>query len=164
MFLIPLYYEVNSGASSGEAGAYLLPSIIGNTVGGLTAGLAVKKYGRTKLLLITAAKSSMLCFSLLLHFWNGNAPVWQSLLIFPGGFATGVIYTVSFVIVAAGVDETEMAIAGSGLYLSGSVGAVAGLSGTSVLFQTTLRSNLYRALRKDGIKDFETVSSHSGCF
>lgn len=43
MFSIPLYFQVTLGASNAEAGSHLVPAIVGNTVGGLAAGLIIKK-------------------------------------------------------------------------------------------------------------------------
>lgn len=47
MFIIPIYFQVTNNASTGEAGAYLIPSVIGNTIGGLLTGAWIKRYGRS---------------------------------------------------------------------------------------------------------------------
>lgn len=38
MLYVPLYFEVTKNASTAEAGAYLIPAVVGNTVGGLATG------------------------------------------------------------------------------------------------------------------------------
>jgi formate/nitrite transporter FocA (FNT family) len=43
MLLIPLYFQVTKNSSPAEAGAYLVPSVIGNTIGGLLSGSYVKR-------------------------------------------------------------------------------------------------------------------------
>jgi hypothetical protein len=43
MFSIPLYFQVTSGASNAEAGSYLVPAVVGNTIGGLMTGLIIKR-------------------------------------------------------------------------------------------------------------------------
>lgn len=43
MFIIPVYFQVMMNASTGEAGAYLVPAVAGNMVGGLLAGAWIKK-------------------------------------------------------------------------------------------------------------------------
>jgi hypothetical protein len=43
MFSIPLYFQVTSGASNAEAGSYLVPAVVGNTIGGLMTGLVIKR-------------------------------------------------------------------------------------------------------------------------
>ncbi|RSL69643.1 hypothetical protein CEP54_002092 [Fusarium duplospermum] len=151
MFFIPLYFQVTKNATTGEAGAYMVPSIIGNTAGGLLAGFLIKRYGRYKFPTVFAALSSIFCFTLLLIFWRGHTSVLQALFVFPGGFATGMAHSTTFVALAAGVREQDLAIASSGLYLSGSVGAVAGLCSASTAFQSALRSALNKLLIGHGI-------------
>ncbi|RSL63300.1 hypothetical protein CEP53_004481 [Fusarium sp. AF-6] len=151
MFFIPLYFQVTKNATTGEAGAYMVPSIVGNTAGGLLAGYLIKRYGRYKLPTVFAALSSAFCFTLLLIFWHGHTSVLQSLFVSPGGFATGIAHSTTFVALAAGVGEQDTAVASSGLYLSGSVGAVAGLCSASAAFQSALRSALNEALNRGDV-------------
>lgn len=87
-----------------------------------------------------------MCFMLLISFWHGDTPPWQCLFVFFGGLATGIAHSAIFVAVTAGVGEEKMAIAGSGLYLSGNIGAVAGVAAGSALFQTSLRRYLFASL------------------
>lgn len=158
MFLTPLYFQVTQGATAGQAGIYMVPPIIGNMVGGLLAGLLIKRYGRTKWLLIASAASAALCFTLLICLWHGETPGWQSVFIFPGGFATAISHSVLFVAVASSVQEKDVAIAGSGLYLSGSVGGVAGISGVSATFQASAFKGLMRHLEGGGVTDSKKAS------
>ena len=86
---------------------------------------------------------------LLILLWRGNTSIWESLYIFPGGFGTGIILATTFVALAAGVEEQQMAIASSGLYLCMNLGGVVGISLASNVFQATLRHGL-----GNGLKDF----------
>lgn len=43
MFTVPLYFQVTQNASSTLAGAHLFPAVIGNTVGGIIAGVSIQK-------------------------------------------------------------------------------------------------------------------------
>lgn len=95
---------------------------------------------------LLASMSGCLCFALLLGLWHGNTPAWQSIFIFPGGFATGMAHASLFVALATSIDEKDMAIAGSGLYLSGNIGAVTGLSLASAIFKDALRTALQKNL------------------
>ncbi|CAK7233854.1 hypothetical protein SBRCBS47491_008752 [Sporothrix bragantina] len=144
MLFIPLYFQVTQNATPAQAGAYMIPSIAGNTVGGLMTGAFIKRCGRYKLPTILSSLSAGLCFTMLLIFWHGSpeTPLWQCLFVFLGGFGTAAAHSAVFVGLAAGVAEDEMAVAGSGLYLSGNIGAVAGMSAASALFQAMLRSGL----------------------
>lgn len=157
MLFIPLYFQVSKRSSPGEAGAYLVPSIVGNAVGSLATGAFIKRYGRYKLPMVLSSISSGLCFVLLVIWWHGETPAWQSLFVLPGGLATGMAHSALFVAVAAAVDEDQMAIAGSGLYLSGSVGGVGGLSVASAVFQAALRSELQRTVAREDIPNGHEV-------
>lgn len=61
----------------------------------------------------------------------------------------------TFVGLAAGVEESQMAIASTGLYLSANVGTLAGTSLASSILQTTLRQGLSHDLKN--FKDWEMV-------
>lgn len=43
MSSVPLYFQVTQRAKPGEAGAYLVPAVVGNTVGGLITGIYINK-------------------------------------------------------------------------------------------------------------------------
>lgn len=102
----------------------------------------------------------MICFASLICSWNGNTNFLASLLIFPGGFGTGIAHSAVFVALANGVADKDTAIASSGFYLSGNIGLVSGISAGSALHQTTLRRGLDRALQ--GRDDAKQVSDCVG--
>jgi MFS family permease len=154
MFTIPLYFQVTKGASPSEAGLYLVPSIVGNTVGALLTGIFIKRTGRYKLPTILASVCSGIAFTALLILWRGDTNWLEALIVFPAGFGTGIINSSVFVGLTSGVAEDEVAIAGSGLYLSSNIGAVAGISGASAIYQFVLQRGLKAAVagRPDGEK------------
>ena len=43
MMLVPMYFQVSQHASMTAAGAHLMPSVIGNAVGGLLCGLVIRR-------------------------------------------------------------------------------------------------------------------------
>jgi hypothetical protein len=43
MMLVPIYFQVSAHASLTNAGAHLMPSVIGNAVGGLLVGYIINK-------------------------------------------------------------------------------------------------------------------------
>lgn len=158
MFLIPLYFEVTHNASPGEAGAYMVPAVLGNTIGGIVTAGYLKRYGRTKYPIILSTIFSGLCYASILVLWNeGGTPVWKSFLIFPGGFAIGLAHSALFVALAAGVGEENMAIAGSGQYLCGTVGSVAGVCAASAVFKSGLNSALWREFENSHIPNSSEV-------
>ena len=68
----------------------------------------------------------------------------------PAGFGTGMAHSAVFIGLTSAVAEDEVAIAGSGLYLSGNVGAAAGVSGAAATFQIALQMGLRYALEGRG--------------
>lgn len=112
--------------------------------------------GRYKMPTVLAAISAAVCFTSLLLAWRGeDTSVWGSLLVFPGGFATGIAHSAIFIGLTSGVAEDEVAMAGSGLYLSMSVGSVVGSTGTATLFQVLLERGLYEVVK--GLPDGSEV-------
>jgi formate/nitrite transporter FocA (FNT family) len=43
MMLVPMYFQVSQHASMTAAGVHLMPSVIGNAVGGLLCGLIIRR-------------------------------------------------------------------------------------------------------------------------
>lgn len=89
--------------------------------------------------------------------WRGSTPSWQTLFLFPGGFGIGLAHASLYIGLAASVEKADMAIAGTGYYLCGNIGAVAGLSAHNALFQATLQHSLEAKL--DGLVDGDEVGS-----
>ncbi|KAK5713539.1 hypothetical protein LTR15_011239 [Elasticomyces elasticus] len=139
-------------ASSAEAGLYLIPAFAGNTLGGLIAGYYIKKTGRFKPLTVVAPILVVSCMLLCYYTWSEPASGWMSLAILPGGFATGMVSSSAFLGLTAGVEEEDMAIAASAVYLFFNIGAIAAVSSGGAVFESSLRSSLERGLegREDG--------------
>lgn len=134
MFVVPLYFQVTAFASPATAGFYLVPAVVGNTIGGLTCGAYIKRKGRYKLPTIIAAIIAGLCHTLTSIRWTGNTNLLEALYIFPGGLGTGISHSSTFVAITAGTTDEELAIAGSGLYLCGNLGSLLGVTfGSSVM-------------------------------
>lgn len=155
MVSVPLYFQATKKASTGAAGAYLIPAFVGNTLGGLLSGYWIKRTGRYWLPTVLAPVLSVGCMVLCLLTWNGKTSILESLFILPGGFATGMVTNSAFVGLAAAVPEGDIAMTGSGMYLFFNIGAIAGVSLGGAVYQTALRSSLEEALR--GIKDGHKV-------
>ncbi|KAK4939554.1 hypothetical protein LTR10_020160 [Elasticomyces elasticus] len=155
MFVVPMYYQVFKHASTGEAGSYLVLSMVGNTIGGVLTGWWIGRTRRYKFPLILGSLCSISAFLGLISVWKGQTDLLEALLIFPVGLATGVAHSAIFIGLSAGVDSEDIAIAGSGLYLSSNVGMVAGVSLGNVVYQVSLRRGLRSALQ--GIPDRDTV-------
>ena len=153
MISVPLFFQAVKNASTAAAGAYIIPAFVGNASGGLAAGYWIRKTGLFKWPTVLSPVLSICCMFLCLT-WDRNTTIFQSLAIFPGGFAMGMISSSAFVGMASAVAPEDVAIAGSGMYLFFNVGAIAGASSGAAVYQTGLKSNLQDALRdvEDGDK------------
>lgn len=156
MFLVPMYVQITERASTGTAGVYLIPAIIGNTLGGILTGIYIKRAGIYKLPTVLACISSALCFTLMICFWGRHINSIHACLISVAGLGTGIAHSAAFVGVTGAVEEDKTAIAGSGLYTMGSIGGVIGLAGTNTLFRLVLQRKL-----ADGLSDIPDGSKVS---
>lgn len=151
MFVVPLYFQITNGASLSAAGFYLVPAVLGNTVGGLMTGAYIKRHGRYKILSIIAAIVAGVCHALISVRWTGHTNTFESLYIFFGGVGTGIAHSSTFVAVTVGTTDEEFAIAGAGLYLCGGLGSVLGVTAAS----SALRLTFIKVAR-------ETIGNDSG--
>ena len=111
--------------------------------------------GSYKALTLVGLLISTVGYAFLGIYWHGHTNFWESLYIAPGAFGTGVIGSSLFVYLAAGVDESQMAIASTGLYQGQNIGALLGLSLASNVLFSVLRSGLEKRL--DGFPDKDMV-------
>jgi hypothetical protein len=146
MVCVPLYFQATAAASTSQAGTYLVPAFAGNTLGGLVAGVWIKRTGRFKPLTVLSPIMGLLCMVSLLLTWDGHSSPWLSLLIFPGGFAMGLLSSSAFVGLAAGMREEDQAVTTSGMFLAFNIGSIAGVSGGSAVLQNVLKGGLEDAL------------------
>lgn len=156
MTVVPLYWQVTNKANTAQAGAYLIPAFIGNTMGGHVSGYYIKSTGRYKPMTVVSPFFAIMCMCLCYFCWKGHNSSWASLAILPGGLAAGMVSSSVFVGLAAGVTEADLAVAASGLYLFCNLGAVAGASAGGAVFQTSLKAGLKTALK--GVTNGSEVS------
>lgn len=161
--IVPLYFQATNKSSPAAAGAYLIPAFVGNMAGGLAAGYWIKRTELYKVPTSLAPLFSLLAMTLCYFTWQGHTTILESLAIFPGGFAAGMISSSCFVGLAAGVPERDVAIATSGMYLFFNIGAIAGSSVGSAVYQNSLIAGLKKALDGVGngneVRCFESVSN-----
>lgn len=156
IYTVPLYFRATQNSSNTEAGAHLFPAVLGNTAGGLLAGLVIQRTGRYKNLSILAVISSSLSYILLITRWKGEAINWQeSLAILPGGFGTGLAMATTFQGLTSVVKRRDVAVATGGFYLWTGVGMVVGVASGSAVQTGSLRTLLVDGLRS--VPGAETV-------
>ncbi|PQE28587.1 major facilitator superfamily transporter protein [Rutstroemia sp. NJR-2017a WRK4] len=137
---------ITDHASVTAAGAHLMPSVMGNALGGLLTGHIIHRTGHYHPLLLLSALSSLTAYTLLYLRWHGHTNLLESLYIIPGGFGNGIALSAFFVSLTSGVEPEEMAIASSGLYLSSNVGMLVGLSVADCIMRRGLDTGLRIAL------------------
>jgi hypothetical protein len=55
MMLVPIYFQVSAHASVTTAGAHLMPSVMGNAVGGILSGIFIRRYVLTRKLFTSSS-------------------------------------------------------------------------------------------------------------
>ncbi|KAF1849201.1 MFS general substrate transporter [Cucurbitaria berberidis CBS 394.84] len=153
MFAVPLYFQVTAGASNTVAGAHLVPAVVGNAVGGMLSGTIIHRTGRYKALILVATIVAATGYLLLILRWHGHTNWFESLYIFPGGFGMGIVLSALFISVQVSIPPAFIAIATSTLYLTSSVGFLAGMAGVSAVLQEALSRGLDHRLVKLGFSD-----------
>ncbi|KAI0867139.1 major facilitator superfamily domain-containing protein [Xylaria cubensis] len=142
VFYIPLYLQVR-GDSSTAAGLKILPVSLGTTAGALVTGYLMKRTGKYVRLVISCILA--LTFGIgMLTFQNENSSAWLTsiaFLIVGGGYTA--VFGITQVACLAAVDHTQQAVVTSCTYLARSLGGTIGITIASVVYQSTLRTDLW---------------------
>lgn len=154
-YAVPIYFQIISGSNVSQAGLRLVPSVVGNATAGLIAGYTISKTGRYKLFTILANFGGWLSYLLVLLRWRGKIHPAEILYIFLGGFASGANQSTTFIHLAAHLDQSEMAIAGTTLYLIQNLFLLVGLQTSTALVHARLRIGLESGL--EGVKHKKQV-------
>jgi len=145
-----MYFQVTEYATNTIAGLHLIPAVLGNTIGALTAGYMIARTGRYKLLTIFATISGIATYLVLILRWHGRISLLESLEIFPGGFGTGIAGASAFIIMTSDLSSENMAMGTSGMYLSSGIGQIAGISMSFAVQQGSLKSILEKRITGRG--------------
>lgn len=150
MYSVPIYFQIATGASVTVAGAHLVPAVVGNATAGLLSGHIITKTGRYKNLTIMGSAVASIGYLLLVVRWKGQTGWIEGLYIFLGGFGAGTLQSTTFVHLAASLDHSEIAIAGTAHYLAGTVFMLTGVQLSQTVVHARLRVLLNASL--DGFK------------
>ncbi|PLB53344.1 efflux pump antibiotic resistance protein [Aspergillus steynii IBT 23096] len=150
MFSVPLYFEVTKHASTVEAGAHLVPAVLGNAIGGLCAGLFARWTGRYKTLLIMGTVIASSTYMLLWLRWNGHTSFWESLYVIPGGVGTGISSTAAFVLMTSFLELEEMPTVTGGYFLLHTFFMTVSITGTNTILGFEFRRQLRRHIHEPG--------------
>ncbi|KAH8175964.1 major facilitator superfamily protein [Sarocladium implicatum] len=153
MYSIPLYFQVTQRASTTRAGAYLFPAVAGNAIGAITTGVLIKRTGRYKRILVVSTFFAATSYLLLFLFWHGDTKAWEILYTVPGGVGMGAVQTATFIAIQATTDPKDKAPALSGIWLTGGVGIILGMTGSSAVTIEIMGSKLASSLTSLGYQE-----------
>lgn len=156
-YSVPIYFQIVSGSNVGQAGLQLVPAVIGNATAGLIAGYIISKSGQYKLLTILGNLCGWLGYFLVFIRWRGNIHPAETLYMFLGGFASGTNQSTTFIHLAANLDQSEIAVAGTALYMIHNLFLLIGIQFSTALLHLRLRIDLDTGLK--GVKHKSKVCS-----
>jgi predicted MFS family arabinose efflux permease len=160
----PLYFQILSDSSVGDSGLRLVPAVVGNATAGLLSGYVISKTGRYKLLTILANLGGFLGYVLVLLRWRGATNWAETLYIAFGGFASGTNQSTAFIHLAASLDPSMIAIAGTAFYLSQNLFLLVGIQLATGVLHVRLRASLNTGLKgikhKTRVCDFPSLPIH----
>jgi len=143
MYYGPIYFQVR-GYSATAAGARLIPSSIGSSIGSLGAGLIMRATGRYYILNMGIEATFVLSGALLVAVMNLYTPAWPPFVIFfLGGVGYGGMLTVTLLALISAVDHKYQAVITSASYAFRSTGSTLGITIASAVFQNILSARLW---------------------
>ena len=165
MYCVPLYFQVTADASATNAGAHLVPAVVGNAVAGLATGAAIKRSGRFKSLAVAGGLVGSVTYLLLFLYWNGGGDqsssgimgFWKALFIVPGGMSMGIAQASVFVSMTSLLHPRYMAMATGGLFLFTSLGLSMGITVSNAALDKRFRKLLAREFTGDDSKEVSLV-------
>lgn len=138
-----------------SAGTRIVPVVVGNAIGTILSGRLISKSQRYKTLTLCAIGTALAGWVLILLRWNGRINIFESLYVVLPGFGMGTIQSSTFVHLAASLDRSDMAIAGTTWFLAQSMGYLTGASFSTALISAMLHLNLDHGL--DGLDNKDEV-------
>ncbi|EPS35935.1 hypothetical protein H072_10580 [Dactylellina haptotyla CBS 200.50] len=152
---ISIYFILTLGVSNTNAAARLVFGNVAHALGGLLAGIMVQRTGRYKRATILALIVSTCSLFLISIRWRGNTNIFETAYIAPAGFGVGMINTLAFAALTAGIDYKDQAMATSGFYLSDGLGFLVLSSVANAVLQIALNRRLQ--FRLSGVKGKEEI-------
>ncbi|KAB8346302.1 hypothetical protein FH972_023346 [Carpinus fangiana] len=142
----PIFFQVQ-GYSAAAAGARLIPSSIGASIGSLGSGLIMKATGKYYLLMLGVMTSLIGASALLVAFMTFGVQDWLPFIIFfAAGLGYGGMLTITLLALISAVDHKFQAVITSASYAFRSTGSTIGITISSAVFQNVLTSKLWASL------------------
>ena len=140
--MLPLYFQLVTGASASRAGLFLMAMSGGMVVGSFVSGQVIARLGRYKYLPIVGFGLQMTAFSLLAGL-SPETPRWMSALFAAlVGFGSGTTMSVVTVGAQNAVDPGDLGAASAAGSFFRNLGAAFGVSLLTALLLAQLAANL----------------------
>lgn len=139
----PIYFQV-LGLSATAAGARLIPTSIGASVGSLVTGILMRATGTYYVLNLVISLILVASFALAAATMDRYIAAWPPFIYFAmGGIGYGGMLTVTLLALIAAVDHEHQAVITSASYAFRSTGSTIGITIASAVFQNLLKDQLW---------------------
>ncbi|KAM0200553.1 hypothetical protein ACHAPA_010554 [Fusarium lateritium] len=142
VFYIPLYLQAR-GDSPTDAGLKIVPASLGAAVGGLIPGFMIKRTGKYVGLAISCILA-LIAGTFIFTLQDSDTATWMTCVAF---FVASIGYNATFNITQtaciAAVDHSNQAVVTSIGHLARSLGGTIGIALASVVYQSSLNTNLW---------------------
>ncbi|KAM0231833.1 hypothetical protein ACHAP5_010933 [Fusarium lateritium] len=142
VFYVPLYLQAR-GDSPTDAGLKIVPASLGAAVGGLVPGFMIKRTGKYVGLLLSCI-FALIAGTFMFTLQDSDTATWMTCVAF---FVASIGYNATFNITQtaciAAVDHSNQAVVTSIGHLARSLGGTIGIALASVVYQSTLYTNLW---------------------
>ncbi|CAG9945294.1 unnamed protein product [Clonostachys rosea f. rosea IK726] len=146
LYAIPIYFQVVGGESVSTSGLRIAPVVVGNALGTVLSGKLITFFKRYKTLTAVGNAIGFLGFLLLFATWRGSTSWYTSLLVALPGAGMGILQSTTFLHLAASLDPSDIAIAGSAWFLAQNVGILLGASMSTTVINSVVQNYLQVSL------------------
>ncbi|CAH0042854.1 unnamed protein product [Clonostachys rhizophaga] len=146
LYAIPIYFQVVGGESVSTSGLRIAPVVVGNALGTVLSGKLITRLKRYKTLTALGNGIGLLGFLLLFVTWRGSTSWYTSLLVALPGAGMGILQSTTFLHLAASLDPSDIAIAGSAWFLAQNIGILLGASMSTTVINSVVQSYLQVSL------------------
>ncbi|ORY86742.1 major facilitator superfamily domain-containing protein [Leucosporidium creatinivorum] len=150
MYHLPIFFLAIKGATAGEAGAHLLPTSIGNVIGGFIAGFVLHRTGKYYVPSAVAGFGAVLAVLFISQLTSTSSSYHQWFSVFPMGFGFVYMLNSSFIALLAATDNAAVPALTGALWLFRSAGQVVGVASTSAIMQGVLAVTLEQRITGKG--------------
>lgn len=139
----PVYFQVR-GLSATAAGARLIPSSIGASIGSVGTGIVMRATGKYYVLNLVISIIAITAFALVAGTFDRYTPDWPPFIyFFLNGIGYGGMLTTTLLALIAAVDHEHQAVITSASYAFRSTGSTIGITLASAVFQNLLKDQLW---------------------